>query len=100
MQREEESRALAGFRFGPDPAAVHVDHALNRGQPNAGARIFLRAVQSLEWTEQPVGVGHVEARAVVAQEEGRSCRAECPAGLDVRDQPVTGEFPYVAEQIL
>ena len=75
-QGEEEGRALAGPAFGPDAAAVAGDHALHGGEADARALELGGVVQALEGAEELVGVGHVEARAVVADEEdGLAARA-------------------------
>ena len=50
----------------PDPPAMAQNDALRKGQANARSLVLLRAVQPLENAEELVGVGHVEARAVVA----------------------------------
>src|SRR5712692_3188307 len=52
--------------FCPYPAAVPVNDALHRCQPDARAFKFVVAVKALKWPEQVRRVFHVEARAVVA----------------------------------
>src|ERR1700687_310651 len=53
----------------PDTAAVALDDALYDCQADAGAREILRAMQSLKHVEQLVGILHVEADPVVADDE-------------------------------
>src|SRR5258707_5329754 len=65
-QREEERRPLAHLALGPHAAAVAVHNALHGGQADAGAGEFGLPVQPLKRAKEPVGVGHVEAGAVVA----------------------------------
>ena len=45
------------------------DDVAHVGQPDAGALEFLGAVQALEHAEKFVGIAHVEADAVVLDEE-------------------------------
>src|SRR6185312_4295664 len=70
-QRELKIRAGPGRGIDPDPAAVASDDPLDRGEADAGAGKLLVAVEALERTEQAVGVLHVEAGAVVADEVDR-----------------------------
>src|SRR5712664_3783132 len=72
FEREVERCALARLGIGPDPAAVPVDDALDRRQPDPGALILVARVQALESAEELVGVRHVEAGAVVAHIEHRA----------------------------
>src|SRR6267143_1088775 len=72
FEREVERGALAGLGIGPDAAAVPVDDALDRRQPDPRALILVARVQALKSAEQLVGVRHVEAGAVVAHIEHRA----------------------------
>ena len=45
------------------------DDASHGSQSDAGAFEFVRAVESLENAEELIGIFHVEARAIVADEE-------------------------------
>ena len=53
-------------------------------RPMPGTGKDARVVQSLEGAEELVGVGHVEARAVVAHEERRAAVLLLPAEGDLR----------------
>lgn len=64
-QGEAEGRALSRLCHGLDPAAVALNDALHRGQADAQARELVLVVKALEWLEQALGIGHVEARAVI-----------------------------------
>jgi len=64
-------------------AAVPVHDALHRREADAGPLELIGAVQPLKGAEQPVGVGHVEAGAVVAHEVG-AVVAELRAGEPAR----------------
>ena len=55
--------------LGPDSAAVPMHDALNRGQPDARAFECLRRVQALEYAEQLIYIFHVEADAIIANED-------------------------------
>src|SRR6185436_15302096 len=68
-QGEVERRASALGALGPDAAAVAVDDPLHGGQADAGALELGGGVQALEGGEQLLGVDHVEAGPVVADEE-------------------------------
>src|SRR5207245_2875030 len=69
LQHEIDRRAFAHRPFGPDPAAVPVDDALRHREPDTLARKLALAVEALEGAEELVRVDHVEADAVVANEE-------------------------------
>src|SRR5829696_2480940 len=81
-----------------------MDDALDGGEPYAGALELLRAVQPLEGAEELVGVGHLEARPVVAHVVDRDAapaaelllHPELYAGLGL----LRGELPGVADQVL
>ncbi len=64
-QGEVKDCSLIFFPFGPDPAAVAVDDALDDGKTHARALIFGRAVEPLEYAEELVIVTHVEADTVI-----------------------------------
>src|SRR5690242_7489997 len=99
-QREEEDRPLAGLGLGPDAPAVTVDDALDRRQTDAGPRIVARRVQALKCPEELACVGHVEAGAVVAHEEGRPPLVLQGPDLDLPFLGLGGEFPRVSDEIL
>ena len=62
-------RALVGFCLDPDATAVLMDDALDVRQPNTGALEVLLAVQTLKNAEQLAHVSHVEADAIIADED-------------------------------
>ena len=68
MQMEVERCAVPGLRFCPDPAAVPADDALYNRKPHAGPLEILFAVQSLEDSEEPVGMCRIEPDTVVTHE--------------------------------
>src|ERR1043166_7755272 len=68
---EIERRSFIEPALGPDPAAVALDHAPHRGEPDADTLEFVPSVQALEYVEQLSPVTHVEAHAVVAHENHR-----------------------------
>src|SRR5438445_683346 len=71
-QREEKHGSLADFPFGPDAPAVPVHDALHGRKPDAGAGVLGCRMQALKRSEKLVGIGHVEARPVVADKKGRA----------------------------
>ena len=68
-QGEIEGRALANFTLGPDAPTVAVNNALYRGQADACSGEFFFPVQTLKGAEELIGVGHIEACAIVAHNE-------------------------------
>ena len=77
-EREVEASRPRRRALGPDAPAVAVHDALHRREADAGARELGGRVQPLEGREQLVGVGHVEAGAVVAHEEGARAVGRAP----------------------
>jgi len=57
---------------------VTVDDALSSGEAHAGSKEILRAVESLKWSEELRRVRHVEARAIVPNEERAKRRGSAP----------------------
>src|ERR1700733_602224 len=68
VQREKESRALAGIAFCPDLAAMPVNDALHCGQSNSSTRKFIGAVQALKGAKEPRSVFGIEACSVIFHE--------------------------------
>src|SRR5207245_7398253 len=68
-QGEIERGALARLSLRPGPAAVAVDDAPDVRQADPRALELLRAMETLEHAEELGGVLHVEADAVVADED-------------------------------
>src|SRR3954469_5374215 len=64
-----EGGALARNRFGPGAAAVAGNNTTHRREPDTRAGELRCLVQALENAEQLVGVGHVEADAVILDVE-------------------------------
>ena len=86
--------------FGPDPAAVAADDALDGGEADAGSGELGGGVEALEGGEQLVGEGHVEAGAVVADVVDGGAAGLLAAELDARGGLVAGELPGVAEEVV
>src|SRR5437899_1142691 len=78
-----------------------VDDALNDGEPNARTFEVLGAVEPLENAEELVGVLHLEACSIVADEEdgfvGR--RVQSTADLDLRGVTPSGVLDGVPDQV-
>src|SRR5262245_66442147 len=74
-EREVESRAFMRRRLRPDASAVPGDDPLHSHEPDARARELADGMQALEGYEELVGVRHVEADAVVADEVFKSVLA-------------------------
>src|SRR5687768_10691454 len=71
-----------------------------RGEADPGAGELGLIVETLERAEQPVGMRHVEAGAVVAHEENGAVVAGARAELDLRLRSPGGELPGVREEVL
>ena len=98
-QGEMKRAALAGAARHPDPSAVLVDDALADGQPDAGARVVLLAVQALERLEDALGMLEVHADAVVAHREAPA--AVVALGEDAHARSfLTGELHRVPDEVL
>src|SRR5712692_9677567 len=87
--------------FCPYPAAVPVNDALHRCQPDARAFKFVVAVKALKWPEQVRRVFHVEARAVVAHKVHLLIiRSPESSKLDQGRGMVGRKLPGIADQIV
>src|ERR1035437_8806820 len=67
---EIEGGAFINRGFGPEVPAVLAHDPVHGGQPDAGALEVLGPMEALEYAEQFVGVFHIKADAVVADEDG------------------------------
>src|SRR5258708_35596226 len=101
LECEEESCAMLDGGFCPNPAAVPVNDALHRCQPDACAFKFVVAVKTLKRTEQVRRVFHIEARAVVADKVYLLILSIPESSeLDQGCRMVGGKLPGVAEQVV
>src|SRR2546428_9281155 len=87
LEDEVEGRSFADGAFRPSPAAVAVDDAAHGRQPDANAGKFALAVKPLERAEQLVGVDHVEANAVVPDEQAGGAPPRPPLPPQPRGRP-------------
>src|SRR6266849_6335036 len=99
-QREEKHGSLADFPFGPDAPAVPVHDALHGRKPDAGAGVLGCGMQALKRAEKLVGVGHFEARPVVADKKGRAPAILQGADFDAGFHRPRGELPRVSDEVL
>src|SRR5581483_4585156 len=99
-QGEIEGSALARGRLRPDAAAVLGDDPVDNGEADAGPRKFADVVHALKGLEQPRGIGHVEAGAVVADEIHGLTAADLTAEFDFRRLPSAGELPGITEEVV
>jgi hypothetical protein len=76
-----------------------VDDALYCCEPNAKAGEFSSTVQPLEWAKKFIGVGHVEADAVITHIVYYFTVAVSFSQLDHSMRLAAGKFPGVAEQV-
>src|ERR1039457_3064589 len=100
-QGEVEGRTVVNRTLGPGAATVALHDALHAGEANARAGEIALRMQPLEWLEQLVRVGGVEAGAVVAHvaADTGALDRDRPE-LDQRFTPAGGEFPGIAQQVL
>src|SRR5690242_9584493 len=68
---EIKSRSLPDSGFGPDGTSVSANDAFDGGQANAGPFKFFRSMEPLEYAEQFVGVLHIKADTIIANEYGQ-----------------------------
>lgn len=99
-QGEVKACPFAHFALGPDAAAVAVHDPLNGRKANPGPLEFALGVKPLKDAEELRGVGHVEARTVVADEIGSVASLLGGPELDAGERLVSRELPRVAQQIL
>src|SRR5215475_11175269 len=78
---------------------VPVNDSLDGGQTNSGSWKFAGGVQALKHTKQSVGISHIEARTVIADEKclrllsGR-------AKFNARSAFVPRELPGISQKIV
>src|SRR4051812_31216988 len=97
-ERESERGALSRHAFAGSVATVAPDDTVHDGQADPGAGKLLVGVQAFEWTEKLVRVLHVEARAVIANEEDALAAMRPGPHLDTGVHIETGELPRVTEK--
>jgi hypothetical protein len=91
---------LAHRTFSPDTTTVPVDNSLHGCQSDASPGKLVVQVETLEGTEKPVGVSHIESSTVVAYKifsrfTGRVCGSEFYSG-DIYE---TCELPSIPHQV-
>ncbi len=99
-QREAERASFAGGRLYPNLAAVLLDDSLAYCQANAGARVFLATVQSLEDHKHLLVVLRGDTDAVIPHREEPLLAVAPAADMNVGPAPVTAELDSVGDQIL
>src|SRR5437870_7133606 len=96
VQSEEEGCPAAGRGFDPNASAVAANNARGRRQTQPDAFKFLLAMQALKQAEELVGIFHVEADAVIANETNAIL---LPADLDHTSRLVAAVFEGVGQQV-
>src|ERR1700691_3713382 len=99
-QREVKSCTLVHFGFSPCATAVFLHDALHRGQSDARAFKVLGTMQALEYAEEFVGIFHVEARPVVANEDRRLAVFLSLSDLDDRRSSIARVLEGIRNQVL
>jgi len=94
-----EGGALVGLALGPNRAAMPMNDALDGGQANPSAGKLVLTVKPLKCAKQPLNVGHIKARPIIAHKERPL--AVCPRSpkLNLGQLAPTREFPGIIEQI-
>src|ERR1700687_3130759 len=77
-----------------------VDDPLNDGEANPGAFEFLRGMQALERSEQPLRVLQIKTHSIVSDEAGRQSLLFEATEFDLRVRSLRGKFPRISDQIL
>src|ERR1700722_1722734 len=98
-QREMKRCALIDFPFGPYPAALALDDALNSRQANSRSWKILCRVQALKGPEQLAGVRLIEPGAVIPHEVFPAAVLSGTSKFDAGVGLFGGELPGVAEQV-
>ena len=93
---QPESRAGVAPKTGLGGIHLHPAHV---GQADAGAGIVLHAVQALEYAEQLVGIGHVEAHAIVADADLGFARMLHGTDADVGRRTATCVLDGIGDQV-
>src|SRR3984957_9011722 len=99
-QGEVKRRALIQFGFRPGSATMFADDALHRGQSNACALEIFGPMQPLKDAEQFVFILHVEADAIVANENDALAILQEMTDLDDRVLPRSCELKSVGNKVL
>src|SRR2546425_804239 len=92
-------RSDSGAGLGPAAPAVATDDALRDRQAHARALELVAAVHALEGAEEPLGVSHVEAGAVVPNEVDPLALMAPPTHLDGWALPLARELEGVGHQV-
>src|SRR5947209_7609961 len=98
-QREIENRSFSGLPFAPGLPSVPMHNPLHRCQADAMAFILMGRMQTLERSEQLVGVLHVEAHSVVPHEKRRFAPRRSAAKFNSRRVMLARKLPRISEQI-
>jgi len=98
-KREIEGRSLVNLAFGPDPAAVAVDDALDNGESHPGSLEVLMAVEALEDAEHLVVVLHVEPGAVVPHRIDALRILQMAFHFDQRLRALSGELDGIGKEV-
>src|SRR6185503_4538874 len=98
-QGEKKRRAPARLRFHPDPAAMAFDDFLADRQADAGAGIFLAAVQPLEDQEDALKILRSDANPIIPHAEFPFCSRALHSNMDFWPL-LASELHSVPEQIL
>src|SRR5690349_18294013 len=100
LKRKEKSCSIADRTFCPDPSTVPGDNTLDSREPNARTWIFVGTMKTLESPKQFIGIHHIEAGAIIADEISRPIGFVLDTNFDRGFLSLRCEFPGVAKQVL
>src|SRR5208282_1740150 len=98
-EREVERSAAVDGGLGPNFAAVAMDDALDSRQTNTRPLEILLAMQTLENSEQLIGILGIKAHTVVTHEESRDAAGFLRADLNDGGAASAREFGGIGEKI-
>src|ERR1700690_3948915 len=92
-------RSLTRRSFRPCPATMQRNNATDICQANTCAFKFFLGMQTLEYTEKPVGIVHVKTNAVIFNETDIFASVISAPNFDLCAETRTCEFDSVGDEI-
>ena len=106
IEREVEGGTVFNPPFGPYGTSLAGKDALYRGQSNSGSGEFDLVMQPLEWLEQPIHAGRIEAGTIVADKVDHLVHVRISSNyllgskLDAGARMVRRILPGIAQQVI
>src|SRR6185503_2655446 len=95
-----ERASAVGVAFDPDPPTMTLDDPLADGEADAAARVFVPAVQPLEYGEDPGGVFGLDPDSVVRDREDPVSLVTGRRYVDSRHGAGGDELDRVRDEVL